>query len=363
MSLGREPALVHDYLLVMRGAERTFAAIADCWTDAPIYTLLYDPVSMNGRFAGREVRSSPLQRLGVRQDHFRRLLPLFPLAAGRLRLAQHDLVISSSSAFAHGVRPAQGAVHVCYCHTPFRYAWHARSKALAEAPRLLRPLLGSTLEHIRHWDLRASRRVTHYIANSEITRRRIEQFWRREATIVHPPVEVGRFTIGVPEDFFLVVSELVPHKRVETALRAARKARVPIKVVGSGPELGRLRALYDSHADFLGRISDGELAGLYARARALIVPGVEEFGIAAVESQAAGRPVVALDEGGVRETVVNGRTGVLVERDDVDTLAEALRETDFDRFAAVGLREHAERFSLEAFQRRFVAEVTRVCEG
>ena len=361
MNSAREPALVHDYLLVMRGAERTFAAIADCWANAPIYTLLYDPASTNGRFDGRDVRPSALQRLRVGQDGFRRLLPLFPLAAERLPVGGHDVVISSSSAFAHGVRPVEGALHVCYCHSPFRYAWHAQATALAECPRPLRPALRGTLGWIRRWDLRASQRVTHYVANSQITQRRIEQFWGREAPIVHPPVEVDRFTIGIPEDFFLVVSEIVPHKRIETALRAARKARVPIKVVGTGPELERLRALYDSDAEFLGRISDEQLAVLYARARALIVPNVEEFGIAAVESQAAGRPVVALDEGGVRETVIDGGTGVLVGRDDVDTLAQALRDTDFDRFSPQEARDQAKRFSRQAFQAQFAAEVTRVC--
>ncbi len=363
MSSGGSLALVHDYLLVMRGAERTFAAMAACWEDAPIYTLLYDAAGTSGRFASREIHTSALQRLHVGQRGFRRLLPLFPLAVERLPLVGHDVVVSSSSAFAHGVRPAPDATHVCYCHSPFRYAWHARSTALAEAPRPLRPLLSPTLERIRSWDVRASRRVTHYVANSEITRRRIEEFWGRESTVVHPPVETERFAIGVPEDFFLVVTELVAHKRVELALRAAHRARVPVKVVGTGPELERLRALHRSGVEFLGRISDEELAGLYGRARALIVPNVEEFGIAAVESQAAGRPVVGTDEGGTRETVLDGRTGVLVKGGDVDALAEALREIDFDRFRPQDVRLHAQRFSRQAFQRRFAAEVARVSDG
>ncbi|CAA9476340.1 MAG: Glycosyltransferase [uncultured Solirubrobacteraceae bacterium] len=361
MSAPITPGLVHDYLLVMRGAERTFAALAACWPDAPIHTLLYDPVGTNGRFVGRDVRPSPLQRLHVGQRGFRRLLPLFPLAAQRLPVADHDVVISSSSAFAHGVRPAGGALHVCYCHSPFRYAWHERATALRESPRVLRPLLARTLDGIRRWDERASRRVTHYVANSQITRRRIAEFWDRDATIVHPPVDTDRFAIGVPEDFFLVVTELVSHKRVEVALRAAERAHVPVKVVGTGPELERLRTLHSRGVEFLGRISDEELATLYGRSRALIVPNVEEFGIAAVESQAAGRPVVGIDEGGTRETVVDGRTGVLVKAGDVDALAEALRETHFDRFRPQDARAQAERFCRQAFQHRMIAEVARAC--
>jgi glycosyltransferase involved in cell wall biosynthesis len=356
----RSAALVHDYLLVMRGAERTFAAMASCWPEAPIYTLLYDEEGTAGRFAGRAVHTSYLQGLGLRQGGFRVLLPLLPRAAERLRLRDHDLVISSSSAFAHGIRPAERTVHVCYCHSPFRYAWQERERALAEAPRLLRPALRRTLARIRTWDVEASRRVTHYVANSELTRQRIAEFYGRESTVVHPPVEVDRFAPGEPEDFFLVVTEIVRHKRVDLALEAARRARVPIKVAGTGPDLGRLAARYGSAAEFLGRVGDEELAGLYARARALVVPNVEEFGIAAVEAQASGRPVVGADAGGLRETVLPGRTGILLPPGDPDALAAALRDTDFDRFSPAVARRQADRFSTAEFKRRLRAEIARV---
>jgi glycosyltransferase involved in cell wall biosynthesis len=352
--------LVHDYLLVMRGGERTFAAIADCWPDADIYTLLFDDAGTDGRFSDRTVHTSYLQRLGIRQKGFRRLLPLFPRAAAHLPVQDHDLVVSSSSAFAHGVRPRPGAVHICYCHSPFRYAWHERSRALEEAPRMARPLLRGVLNRVRSWDLDASRRVTHYVANSQITRERIQRLWGRDAVIVHPPVEVDRFEIGTPEDFFLVVMELVRHKRVELALEAAKRAGKPIKVVGTGPDLERLQALHGDHAEFLGRVDDVGLTDLYSRALGLIVPNVEEFGIAAVEAQAAGRPVVAVDAGGVRETVIDGTTGVLVPVDDVDALAETLASTDFTRFSPERIRQHAYGFSTEAFKHRFTTEVARL---
>lgn len=354
------PALVHDYLLVMRGAERAFAAIADCWPTARIFTLLHDPAGTDHRFSTRNVSTSPLQRLGVRQAGFRHLLPLFPAAAERLPVADHRLVISSSSAFAHGVHTGERAIHVSYCHSPFRYAWHERTSTLAETPRLLRPVMGRVLDRIRRWDLQASGRVTHYIANSQITRGRIERFWGRSASIVHPPVDVDRLAIGTPEDFFLVVGALVPHKRVDVALEAAHRARARIKVVGTGPELPRLRRIYGSHAEFVGRLSDQDLADLYPRARALIVPNIEEFGIAAVEAQAAGRPVVAADGGGARETVTEGETGLFVPAGDVGALAEALTQTDFERFSPIASRDHAAQFSTRAFQRRFVSEVVRL---
>ena len=360
MTQGPSVGLVHDYLLVMRGAERTFAAIADCFPEAPIYTLLYDEEGTGRAFRGRAMHTSYLQRLGLRQKGFRRLLPLFPRAVERLPVGEHDLVVSSSSAFAHGVRAREDAVHVCYCYTPFRYAWYERDRALEESPRLLRPLLGRSLARIRRWDLRASRRPAHYIAISELSRQRIADCWGRESRVVHPPVEVDRFTAAEPQDFFLVVTELVRHKRVELALEAARRAGVPIKVVGTGPDLPRLAGLYRSKVEFMGRIDDQELADLYSRARALILPNIEEFGIAAVEAQAAGRPVVAVNAGGASETVIDGQTGVLVPPGDVAALAEALTATDFDGFSADGIQANAARFSTARFKERLMRELERV---
>lgn len=355
-------ALVHDYLLVMRGAERTFAAIADCWPAASVYTLLYDSAGTNERFAHRSVTASYLDRLRLRQHNFRRALPLFPRAAQSLPVTAHDLVISSSSAFAHGVKVAPHAVHVCYCHSPFRYAWHERSRACEELPAVLRPLLRRSLDRVRDWDARAASEVTHYVANSRTTQRRIHDYYGRESTIIHPPVDVARFSVGDPQDYALMVTEVVAHKRVEIALQAARQAGQPIKVVGTGPELEALRARFGDSAEFLGRVPDGELARLYAGARMFVMTNVEEFGIAAVEAQAAGRPVVAAAAGGALETVIPGETGVLVPEDDVDAFAEAFRYTDFDRFSPEAAQRNAERFSVARFQRELRATVARVLE-
>jgi glycosyltransferase involved in cell wall biosynthesis len=350
-------ALVHDYLLVLRGAERTFAAMASCWPEAPIFTLLYDEKRMGSAFADRDVHTSYLQRVGARQKTFRPLLPLFPRAVERLPLQEFDVVVSSTSAFAHGVRTRPGAVHVSYCHAPFRYAWHERQRALSEAPRVLRPVASRMLDRIRAWDLAASRRVTHYVANSELVRKRIQLFYGRDAAVIHPPVEIARFKPAAREDFFLVVGELVPHKRVDLALEAACQAKVQIKVVGEGPESAHLASAYGSTAEFLGRVSDSELAELYARARALVVANTEEFGIAAVEAQAAGTPVVAIDAGGVQETVIPGETGVLVEPGDVDALAAALSRTDFEAFSSARIRDNALRFAPDRFKERLYREV------
>jgi glycosyltransferase involved in cell wall biosynthesis len=357
-----EPAavgLVHDYLLVLRGAERTFATMAACWPEAPIYTLLYDERGTHGEFAGRVAATSYLQHLPVRQRGFRMLLPALPHAAETLRLGHHSVIVSSSSAFVHGVIPPAMATHVCYCYTPFRYVWHERHRALQEFPLPLRPFGSTLLDRIRAWDVRAAGRVDHFIAISQLTRERIADAWGRDAVVIYPPVDTDRFFVGVPEDFFLVVAELVPHKRVDVALEAARRAGRPMKVVGEGPCLGSLRSRFGDRAEFLGRVDDSQVAELMSRARALVVPNVEEFGIAAVEAQAAGRPVIAPDRGGTSETVIDGVTGALYPADDLDALAQAMRDIDFERFDQAAIRQHALSFSADVFKSRLIAEVER----
>jgi glycosyltransferase involved in cell wall biosynthesis len=355
--------LVHDYLLVMRGAERTFEAMAACYPDASIATLLYDPAGTEGRFRHRRVRTSFLQPVAARQRTFRRFLPLLPLAAERLPLDGARLVISSSSAFAHGVRPAADAVHVSYCHSPFRYAWHERGRTAGRLPRPARPVAQAALGALRCWDLAASRRVTAYIANSQLTRERLGDFYGRDAAVVHPPVEVERFRESPdPRDYFLIVGEVTGHKNIEVALAAAERAGVELKVVGDGPARARLQQRFRG-ASFLGRVNDRRLIELYAGCRALVVPAIEEFGITMVEAHAAGRPVAAASWGGALEIVDDGDTGVLFAPGSVDSLAEALRETDWEGFDVDRLRDSARRFSSDRFLRRFGSEVARLLDG
>lgn len=350
--------LAHDYLLVLRGAERVFAQMADMHPDAPILTLLYDREATAGRFDGHEVSTSPLQRLGAAQRNFRRLLPLFPWAVGRLEVPPCEVLLSSSSAFMHGLKAPPGAVHVCYCHAPFRYAWYEQARALSEAPPPVRPALRGLLAAIRRWDLAASRRVDRYVANSRLTQERISRYYGRDSEIVHPPVDTERFVPGAPGEQLLIVSELVRHKRLAVALEAARRAGAPIRVAGSGPDHAALAQEFPE-AQFLGRVDDAELERLYATARAVLVPSMEEFGITAVEAQAAGRPVIAAAAGGALETVIDGVTGRLVALDDVDAFRTAIEELDRFGFNQAEALSNARRFSIEAFRRGLDAQVER----
>jgi glycosyltransferase involved in cell wall biosynthesis len=282
-----------------------------------------------------------------------------PQAARSLE-ASEPVLVSSTSAFAHGVR-SQGP-HVCYCHSPFRYAWFEHALALDTVRRAVRPFLRRVLSEYRRWDLESVRRVTAFVANSRLTQERIATYWEREASIVHPPVELDRFHVGQPEDFFLIVGELVSHKRIEVALNACNRVGAKVKVVGEGPEAKRLKATYPAGVSFLGRVSDEVLADLYARCLALIVPNVEEFGIAAVEAQAAGRPVLAPETGGAQETVIDGETGVLIPGA-LDHFAEAIRHTPWSAFSPHACVNSARRFAPSVFRRRLVSEVSRILNG
>jgi glycosyltransferase involved in cell wall biosynthesis len=352
-------ALVHDFLLDLRGAERVFAAICDAWPDADVYTAVYDEEGTEGRFADRAPRTSFLQNLRPTHRTFRALLPLYPHAIESLDLRGYDIVISSSSAWAHGVLVDPGAVHVCYCHNPFRYAWSEREPTLAARPVPLRLPLSILLSRWRQWDWIAAQRVDRYVANSHLTASRVRRYFGRDSEVLHPPVELERFAPGPVGDRYLVVAELMAHKRIDIAVHAFNRLRKPLTVVGDGPELRRLRRLAGPTVRFTGRLPDARVAEMLRAARALVVTASEEFGIAAVESLASGRPVIALGDGGVLESVVEGQTGTYYGENSPQALAEAVARFDplaIDPAACVAA---AQRFGTRRFQammRAIVAE-------
>jgi glycosyltransferase involved in cell wall biosynthesis len=347
---GPRVALVHDFLLDLRGAERVFAAICDAWPQADVFTAVYDEKGTEGRFAARQPRTSFLQSVRPSSRTFRPLLPLYPHAIESLNLEGYDIVISSSSAWAHGVLVDPGAVHVCYCHNPFRYAWTEREATVAARPAPIRLPLRMLLSRWRQWDWVVAQRVDRYVANPQLTRKRIERYFGRDADVLHPPVELERFRTGEVGDHYLVVAELMAHKQIDVAVAAFNRLRMPLVVVGDGPELRRLRRLAGPTVRVTGRLPDDRVAELMRSARALVVTAAEEFGIAAVESLASGRPVIALGAGGVLESVREGATGAYYRASNPEALAEVI--ADFDPFAfdpAVCVAA-AQRFGTARFQ-------------
>jgi glycosyltransferase involved in cell wall biosynthesis len=350
--------LVHDYLNQHGGAERLLEVMHDLAPDAPVYTSIYDPESMPATYHAWDIRTSWIDKIPGVQRHHQRALPAYPLAFERLRLPACDLVLSSSSAFAKMVRPPTGAVHISYIHSPMRFAWDldayvAREKLPGSAQVALRPLMAA----FRQRDRATTARVDRFVANSTVVRDRIRAFWQRDATVINPPVDVAAFAPAAPgavQDYFLIVSRLVPYKRLDLAIEAFNALRLPLWIVGDGRDRAMLEAQAGPSIRFLGRVSDDERRTLYAHCRAAVFMSEDDFGIAQVESQAAGRPVIALAAGGALDTVRDGVTGIHVREQTVESLIEALARFERTTFATERLVEHARSFSSERFERELV---------
>jgi glycosyltransferase involved in cell wall biosynthesis len=352
-------ALVHDFLVDLRGADRVFLAICDIWPDAPIYTAIYDDEGTEGRFAARDVRTSFLQRVRPTARNFRALLPLYPSAIESFDLSGYDMVISSSSAWAHAVICGEKTAHVSYCYNPFRYAWNDRATTLARCPDpLSRAMLRGVLRRWRQWDWIAAQRVDRYLTISKTAKARINSYWQRDAKIVYPPVETSRFAPGPVGDYYLILSELMRHKRIDVAVAAFNRLGLPLVIAGDGPDARRLRREAGPTIEFAGRVSDAEATRLLSGCRAFVTPAVEEFGIAAVEAQASGRPVISPAAGGALETVDAGVTGVFFDGT-VGDLVRVVREFDTEAVDPDACVANAARFDLSRFREALPREVNR----
>ncbi len=354
-------ALVHDFLLDIRGAERVFLELCAMWPSADLYTAVYDEEGTEGRFAERRIRSSFLQWTRPSARTFRALLPLYPVAIESFDFGDYDIVVSSSSAWAHAVLCDEHTVHVSYCHNPFRYAWNDRERTLSRRhDPITRAFLRATFSRWRQWDWIAAQRTDRYVANSRTTQARIRAYFGRDAGIVHPPVDTQRFSPGRPSDHYVVVSELMAHKEIDIAIEAFNYLRLPLVVIGDGPDARRLRRMAGPTISFTGRLSDRAVAEVVRGARALVMTAVEEFGIAAVESQAAGRPVIARRGGGALETVIDGVTGCFWSGGPMD-LAQAVKGFDDAAIDSQACARNAARFDASVFRRRMRAEVEAAC--
>jgi glycosyltransferase involved in cell wall biosynthesis len=350
-------ALIHDFLVSVRGADRVFLEICRLWPDADVFTPVYNERGTEGRFADRNVHTSFLQRLQPNARTFRAFLPLYPAAIESFDLSGYDLVISSSSAWAHAVICDERAVHVSYCHNPFRYAWNERHRTLAERSNpVSRAALSRLFRRWREWDWIAAQRVDRYVTNSRTTQARIKAYFGRDSRIIYPPVATGRFRPQPVGRHYLVLSELVSHKQIDVAIEAFNRLQLPLVIVGGGPDGRRLKRLAGPTVRFAGRVSDTEAARLLATSRALVVTTGEEFGIAAVEAQAAGRPVIARAAGGLLENVIDGVTGFLWEGG-ADELAGVVASFDHDAVDSRACIANARRFDASVFREAFPREV------
>ncbi len=369
-------ALVHDWLTGMRGGEAVLEALGARYPEAPIYTLVHLPGSVSPALESHPIVTSFVQHLPRAAARYRSYLPLFPAAVGRFDLSGYDLVISSSHCVAKGARPAPGALHLCYCHTPMRYVWDQYDQYWAPglAPAYARAAMAIAAPWLRRWDVATASRVSHFAANSRNVAERIRRHYGRRAEVIYPPVETSAFRPdpSARGDYFLVVSAFAPYKRVDIAVEAFNRIGYPLRVVGSGQMEACLRAIARPNVTFLGRRDRGELAALYAGCRALIFPGEEDFGIVPVEAMASGRPVIALGRGGALETVIApgdaaGRppTGVFFADRSVEGLLEgiALFEKHEAAFDPVRIRERALAFDRAIFLERLDGWITARVEA
>ena len=348
-------ALVHDHLAQYGGAEKVLKAFQEIWPRAPIFTLVYDKRRAANFFQDKDIRCSFIQRLPWGLKKYQWFLPLMPLATEKYNLMDFDVVLSSSSAFAKGVITRPETIHICYCHTPTRYLWTDTYSYIEELPypRLIKLIIPLVLSYIRIWDRVASDRVDKFIVNSQVVAQRVRKYYRRESTVIYPPVETKKFKISQDlGNYYLIGGRLVAYKRFDLAIQAFNKLGIPLKVFGSGPEIKNLRKKAKANIEFLGQISEERMAELYSKCLAFIYPQEEDFGITAVEAMASGRPVIAYKKGGALETVIEGVTGKFFDEQCWESLADSVVRFKAKDYDPQKIRKHALNFDIEIFKKR-----------
>ena len=353
-------ALVHDWLNQIGGAEDVLETLVGMFPKSPIYTSIYWREGMPADYRDWQIQTTWMNHLPGIYRHHQPYLPLYPAAFFGLDLSDYDLVLTNKSGFCHGVRTGD-ALHICYCLAPTRYVWNFETYAAREAlPVPLKVALRPLIAALRGWDYRAAQRVDHFVAISHEIKERIRRYYRRDAVVIHPPVDTERFQpSSEQEDYYLIVSRLIPYKRIDLAVRAFNQLERPLLIAGDGRDREALQALAGSTVTFLGYVPDSELPALFARCRAYVLPGMEDFCIAPVQAQAAGRPVIAHGAGGALDTVIEGETGTFFRQQTPEALAEAVRAFDPSGIDPDACCANAERFDVAVFQdrlNRFIRE-------
>ena len=358
-------ALVHDYLVQYGGAERVLEALCEIFPNAPIYTLIYDKDLTGGVFSKCKIRTSWLQKIPGAKTHHRIFPMLMPIAIENFDLSDFDIVISDSNSFAKGILTKPDTLHICYCHTPIRYGWDDSHKYIKEFhwPILAKKFVPFIMNYIRLWDKISSVRPDKYIANSRFVAERIKKYYNRNSEIIHPPVDTKKYYIAKnTSDYFLMVGRLLPYKRFDIAVEAFNKLKLPLKIIGDGMEMKRLKKKAKSNIEFLGRLDDEQTKDYYAKCKAFIFPQEEDFGIVALEAMASGRPVIAFGNGGSLEIVKEKETGIFFKTQSHESLAEAVKNFDGENFNPETIRLRALEFDKEIFKEkieRFVEKALR----
>ena len=344
-------ALVHDYFIQMGGAERVAIAMHDSFPSAPIYTTVALPHRLPQRLRSADIRTSAMQYLPGIERRFRQYFMLYPFAVEHFDLSQYDLIFSSSSGYAKGVRRRRNAIHVCYCHTPMRWVWRYEDYVARESfGRVSRSTLPLLMYGLKKWDLRAAQQPSYYIANSHLVAERIKQVYGREAFVIPPPIDTDRFQPADDiDDYYLVLSRLVPYKRIDLAIEACKRLDRRLVIIGDGPDRERLEKLAGPKTEFLGRQPDQIVNHYASHCRALLFTGEEDFGMVPLEVNAAGRPVIAFRGGGAIETVVEGITGVFFDKPEASSVSEAIEDFESRTWRQSALRQHAEKFDQKVF--------------
>lgn len=350
-------AIVHDYLNQYGGAERVLECFLDLFPDAPVFTMLTDLSKMPKRFEKVDIRNSFIHSLPFAKKHYKKMLSLFPVAVEQFDLREFDVVLSSSSAFAKGVITNPNQVHICYCYTPMRYVWDLYHQYIKEdvSNPLFRMALPFVLHKIRLWDQMTAQRVDHFIADSKSISNRIHKYYGRDSDVIYPPVSFDKFKQSEQiEDFFLIVSRMIPYKRIDLAIEAFNRLKKPLVIIGDGYDRNRLQSMAGPTITFLGRQPDEVIVDYYSRCKGFILAGEEDFGITPLEAQASGRPVIAYGKGGALETVVAGVTGVFFNEPTVESLLQAVQQFDSITFDSEKIREHAKSFDEQRFKQEIL---------
>jgi glycosyltransferase involved in cell wall biosynthesis len=352
-------ALVHYWLVTMRGGEKVLEELCRLYPQADIFTHVVSEENISDAIKAHRITTSFIASLPGAVRHYQKYLPLMPLALEQLDLRDYDLVISSESGPAKGVITGENTLHLCYCHTPMRYLWAMYHEYRDSAGALTRLAMAPIFHRLRQWDYASAARVDHFIANSTTVQRRIAKTYRRSSDVIHPPVAVDQFKPARSEDFYLLCGQLVPYKRADIAVEAFNRMGKPLMVVGAGSELARLRRMAKPNVKILGQQPIDTLQRLYATCRALVFPGEEDFGIVPVEAMASGRPVIAFDKGGARDTIIDGVCGILYPDPTVDGLIAAVEryEREAASFNPATIVAHATRFSAARFREQIEAFV------